>query len=196
MWRAFFTDRYEASAHTKVIRDVRQLKRRIAGEQDGTVEIFDAPVPSIDDLLEAAWPRKRDRLARAMATSFLGGAHDLADQSPIRADNLEQREYHHLFPRKFLEDQGLSARADRALNCALITWRTNRTISSSDPIKYILERSEATTLGLDEIEARLRTHAVPLEPLVDGDYTKFLEARGEVIMAAINKLCDGSVWVP
>jgi hypothetical protein len=41
--------------------------------------------------------------------------------------------------------------ADRALNCALITWRTNRTISDSASIAYLLNRAEAGVLGEDEI---------------------------------------------
>ena len=32
-------------------------------------------------------------------------------------------------------------RAYRAVNCALITWRTNRTISNKDPIAYLKERA-------------------------------------------------------
>jgi hypothetical protein len=66
--------------------------------------------------------------------SFLGGAHDIADGSQITPDNAPHREYHHLFPVAYLRDNGIDERAASvALNCALITWRTNRAISAKPP---------------------------------------------------------------
>jgi hypothetical protein len=34
----------------------------------------------------------------------------------------------------------------RALNCALVTWRTNRTISNKDPVAYLKERADSSLL--------------------------------------------------
>ena len=129
----------------------------------------DAPViqstlPEAAELLEVGWPKRRDRLARAvLLLSFRGGALDLADGADITPTTVERREYHHLFPRAYLRDRGVSeAEADNALNCALITWRTNRTISADEPVKYLRERAEASELGEPELRLRLRSHGIPL----------------------------------
>lgn len=39
----------------------------------------------------------------------------------------------------------------RALNCALVTWNTNRSISAKNPLKYLKERVERSNLGEEEI---------------------------------------------
>jgi uncharacterized alpha-E superfamily protein len=46
----------------------------------------------------------------------------------------------------------------RALNCALVTWRTNRTISNKNPIAYLKERADNSALGeeCNPPSARLR----------------------------------------
>lgn len=71
----------------------------------------------------------------------LFGARDFADDAPISAANVMKREYHHLFPARLLSDAGIDP--NLALNCALITWRTNRTIGRIDPIAYLNARTES-----------------------------------------------------
>ena len=127
----------------------------------------------------------------------MGGAEDIADGASVTTDNIEQREYHHLHPVAWLRENGFGdADAYRALNCALITWRTNRKISAKEPIAYLLERCEASELGETEIRRRLRTHFVDFDLLAKGDYTTFLEKRAEACEHAIKILSNGGVWKP
>lgn len=200
LWRAFFTDRYERAAATAMLQDFRALRDVITqGKPENTVPCFDDqtyPLPTLDELKQAGWPKKRDRLARAvLLTSLLGGAHDIADGSLIGRGHLKQREYHHLFPVAYLREQGFEDSAiNRALNCALISWKTNRTISAKEPIAYLRERTESSTLGESEIRRRLRTHAVDFDALAAGDYESFLEKRASEIERAMKELCNGKVW--
>ena len=76
-----------------------------------------------------------------LALSLRHRGLDLADGSPANVGTLSKREYHHLFPNAHLESKGvLTAKTLRALNCALVSWRTNRTISAKQPEKYLAER--------------------------------------------------------
>ena len=90
--------------------------------------------------------------------------------------------------------------------CALITWRTNRTISNKDPIAYLKERADNSALGEAELHRRLRTHLIPYGALAVGyqglsdedrrsrvkdDYAKFIEARAAVLSAAAPRACAG-----
>ena len=113
---------------------------------------------------------------------------------PVSPDHLAEREYHHLFPTSLLRDAGLSdSDAYLAVNCSLITWRTNRTISNKRPVEYLRERAEATELGESEIAARLRTHLVPYDKFAaaEGDsniadaYRRFVVSRSRVIRNAL-----------
>jgi len=63
-------------------------------------------------LKEAGWPKKKDRLARAiLLLSLKEGAKDFADNSEINRKNIKTREYHHLYPNDFLKKRGLNEKA-------------------------------------------------------------------------------------
>jgi len=219
LWRAFLTDRYETAAATKALQDYRGLSEVIRGNvETESVPIFQEavhPLPSHEELLRAGWPRTRDVLARGiMAISIKAGAIDFADAEPATPHNLSKREYHHLFPDSLLtQDEGgrlTSTQSSRALNCALITWNTNRTISAKEPIAYLQERTDASPLGEDEIQRRLWSHLVPFEALnvggysdlqdharanrIQADYDRFLNARAEAMQLPITTLCNGQEW--
>lgn len=188
-----------------------------AGEPDAEAPIFDDsqyPLPTIEELKLAGWPKARDILARAVqAVALRAGAFDLADGSQVTRANLTLREYHHLFPNHLLTaDGGITPQdSSRALNCALITWNTNRNISAKEPLQYLRERAERSALGEEEIRGRLATHLIPYNELAVGgyeemtdrvaaqmriqeDYERFIAARAELMLSAIRTLCDGRRW--
>lgn len=199
LWHSFFTDRYEKAAATAALQDYRSLLPAIqGGTKTAPAPIFDFPIPDADEIYLTSWPKKRDRLARAvLLLSFQGGALDLADGGEITPDNVNRREYHHLFPVDYLDSVGIDeTRVSNALNCALITWRTNRTIGAKNPIEYLVERADASALGEEELRTRLRSHAVPYEVMSEGTYENFLIRRALVMEAAARTLCAGSYWKP
>jgi hypothetical protein len=120
---------------------------------------------------------------------------DIADGAAISNSNIIKREYHHLYPVAFLRDGGVAEwRASVALNCALITWRTNRTISAKPPVDYLRDRTAAAALGEDEVRHRLTTHLIDYDDLASGDFGQFLDHRAQQMHAAIERLCAGEVW--
>jgi len=211
VWRAFLTDRYEQAAATAAFNDFRGLRGVLDGSAlEADVPLFNEreyPPPEPDQLLGAGWPKNRGILGRGiLALSLAAGAHDIADDAPIRRDNVREREYHHLFPAALLRSGGVPEhRAFRALNCALITWKTNRTIGAQEPVQYLQARSDASRLGEAELRRRLMSHLVRLEDLAHGgyaqmpestraqriltDYESFLRNRAELIAKAA-----GMVW--
>jgi len=219
LWRSFLTDRYERAAATRALQDLRGLIGVLENTKDeAEVPVFQDELhtlPVHEELIRVGWPKTRDVLARGLlAISMKGGALDFAEAEAASADNIDRREYHHLFPHALLtreEYGGLSSsHSFRALNCALITWNTNRTIASKEPIAYLRERTEASTLGEEEIRQRLRSHLVPHSELAVGgyeelvgekrtdriqsDYRRFLNARAELMSQAIESLAQGHYW--
>ena len=201
LWKAFFTDRYDRAVPTAVLQDYRVLKKVIAGEARETeVPCYSSneyPLPNKEELIQTRWPRYKDRLARALLLlTIRGGAEDIKDGASLSKDNIEERHYHHLFPIAWLEEKRLSQHPNRALNCILISRKSNEEISAKEPIKYLLETCEASDLGKDEIHRRLGTHFVNFDLLTEGNYSKFLDEKARACESAIKSLCDGNAWKP
>ena len=206
LWRSSFTDRYESAAASKALNDRRALLAYLQRRgPESAVPVFDEtnyPMPMESQLASAKWPKNVGIVPRGvLALTLRCGARDIADGVPVNREHLVEREYHHLYPASLLRAAGLSdADAFLALNCALITWRTNRTISNKRPVEYLRERVEGTALGDDEIAARLRTHLVPYAELSgaeEGDniiapYERFIQARSEVVHRALRRLWSGA----
>ncbi|UFW72669.1 DUF262 domain-containing protein [Bradyrhizobium sp. WU425] len=215
LWRAFFTDRYTNAAATAALKDFRGLRSALRDGVDRTkIEIFNTtefPLPTADELVRARWPKSKDILARGiLAASLRAGAFDLADGVPVSIAHIKLREYHHLFPDFLLTQDGRMEENEsyRALNCALVTWNTNRTISAKEPLKYLRERSERGTLGEDFVRTRLRSHLIPYnainvggyatisnldarEARVRNDFGFFLAQRAARLLPVVHALCDG-----
>lgn len=213
LWRAFCTTRYESSTASRALQDLRGLRaeRRTGIPEAPIFNVDDHPLPTTDDVKGAGWPKRANVLARGvLAASLRAGSEDLADGEPATVGSVPGREYHHLFPDSLLTGlAGLDVSSSfRALNCALVTWRTNRTISAKEPLAYLRERVEASSLGETEIKRRLETHLVPYDQLaaaggyqdlsgdiararVSQDYERFLDARAALIVGHLTSLSHG-----
>ena len=216
LWRAFLTSRYEQSSTSNALQDYRGLRKVLCdGAAEEVVPIMNQesyPLPSKEMVLQADWPKRKSILGRGLLSLQLKcGAEDLADGARATVATITSkehpREYHHLFPAATLDDAGIpDEQVFRALNCALVTWRTNRTISDKDPITYLKERADNCALGEEEMKRRLRTHLIPYARLAVGydgipdderrgrvknDYDAFLSARAEVLAKAAHRVCEG-----
>lgn len=194
MWRAFFTKRYERTTATRSLVDFNELSLYVSDPEATVPSILseDAnPLPEMNELKEAGWPKKKDRLARAiLAVSLRNGGLDLADGSAVSIANLPKREYHHLFPEAHLKNTNTpDHKIFRSLNCALISWRTNRTISSKEPETYLAERRQDDDPSDKEIKQRLISHLIPYDEMIAGNYEEFLEKRAEMIETAMKSVC-------
>lgn len=196
LWRICFTERYGKTSATRSFADYKAIKSCLLDEgSKSSVELFDKktyPLPTAGELISAGWPSRKDRLPRAiLATALRAGGLDFADGKKASAKSLTSREYHHLFPVAILGGDRADDRTNKALNCALISWRTNRKIAAKTPAEYIKMRADASSVGEKEVRARLRSHLIPYNRLTAGDYDKFLSSRAKKIAKHMKQLCDG-----
>lgn len=209
-WRSFFTNRYEATGATRAVADYRALATVLAGAgKEDTVPVFNEdlfPLPTLRDLKAAGWPKAKRSLSRAiLASSNYFGARDLADDTELSLENITTREYHHVFPGKLLDEAGITS--SLALNCVLITWKTNRTIGRSDPLTYLKDRAQKAP-SPDDVSERLASHLVPYDAIknagpyqtpageelrqeVSPDFDNFLDQRATLVMHFMEVACDG-----
>ncbi len=157
------------------------------------------------DRRSAGWPKAAGIEARAIlaVTTYLG-AIDFADHKTATYDSIQKREYHHVFPDALLSEAEIPSY--RALNCALITWKTNRIIGRKDPLAYLEER----VLWADEnaVRERLRSHLISYDLLskahysgingaafkqkLESDFNEFLRDRANLVVAAMASLTEGN----
>lgn len=212
LWSSFFSDRYENSAASRAFADFKALKlllqkKSFSDEDLAGVPVLDRsqyPLATVDELMNAGWPKGAGIEARAiMAVTTYLGAVDFADHKPASHESLQGREYHHVFPDALLAEANIPSYL--ALNCALITWKTNRSIGRKDPLNYLKDRVEWA--GEDTVRKRLKTHLIDYDDLakanydavsgdefvelLNADFTAFLRNRALLVEAAMKQLADG-----
>ena len=213
LWSSFLTNRYDRGTTARSLQDYRTLKQAFAQpalvNKVAALDTAQHPVATEGEILTAGWPKKNGVLDRGLiALQLHCGAWDIADTTPASRASVQNREYHHLFPDARLSAAGLQAyEIYRAVNCALITWRTNRTISAKDPLTYLKDRLDNAGLTTQQIEQRLRTHLIPFAEFNVGgydqlsdedstaairrDYTGFCRARARILATAARLACAG-----
>ena len=213
LWSSFFTYRYENSAASRAYQDYINLKRVINKEQNEGGEYYQEidipvlnrklfPLADKEELLTVAWPKKVNIRARGiLAISTYLGAYDFADGKQISRENIVTRQYHHIFPDALLQEANL--KSNLALNCALITGKTNRDIGRKDPLVYLMERYKWA--DEDIVNSRLNSHLIPIKELSNGgyegteqriekikiDFASFVETRANLILKAMELLAEG-----
>jgi hypothetical protein len=212
LWSAFFTNRYENSAASRAFGDFKGLKE-LLGNPSFTlsdwhvVPIFNRnefALADSDSIASAGWPKKAGIEERGiLAITNYFGANDFADNRSANFESIQQREYHHLFPDALLSEAQIESYY--AMNCALITWKTNRIIGRKDPLDYLKERVKLADLA--SVKERLKTHLIPYDLLANAhyaslqgealkvkleeDFRQFCHSRAKLFEIAIQQLCIG-----
>lgn len=213
LWYGFFTDRYENSAATHAFSDFKALASIIRGDtkDSGTkysaddVPIFaDHSLAEAEELMYAEWPKRATIRGRGiLAVASRLGALDFSTGERLDINNLEERHYHHVFPDALLKEAEVNSFL--ALNCALISDKTNIAIGRKDPLEYLKDRYKWTTEAI--VCERLQSHLIPIQELANGgyegmpekdkvekiksDFNLFLKKRAELIVRAVNLLVEG-----
>jgi hypothetical protein len=155
LWHAFFTDRYENAASTRAFADFNALKSIVSGERkpNGSMcGLADVPifaehvVVEAEELMTAEWPKRATIRGRGiLAAACRLGALDFSTGERLDDTTLEHRHYHHVFPDALLKEAEINSFL--ALNCALITDKTNLAIGRKEPLRYLKDRYEWTSEG-------------------------------------------------
>jgi hypothetical protein len=213
LWHSFFSDRYENSAATHAYADFVVLRKIICGEtreSGARFEIADVPIfkdhalAELEELTTAEWPKRATIRGRGiLAVACRLGALDFSTGEPLDVRNIEQRHYHHIYPDALLKEAEVNSFL--ALNCALISDKTNISIGRKDPLQYMKDRYQWTSREI--VEERLQSHLIPIAELANGgyeglsderkteklkeDFELFVRRRAELTLKAVNLLANG-----
>jgi hypothetical protein len=188
-WSSAFMSAYENAPNTQTETDLPAILNWFEGGEPPLVASRFSFNP---ELWRFTSPRQRALYKATIALLMKNRPKDFHKGFPLDKGVIEANavDDHHIFPRKFLQGQGLSGMIDSALNHTLIDKMTNIRIGGRAPSKYLTEmRSE---LGDSLLKTILETHNLPAEdegPLFQDDYEAFLEWR----LARLNDLLRGAL---
>jgi len=140
-----------------------------------------------DDL---AGRTQRSGLFKTMFLVFRNaGAKDWHSRLAIDLDHSGSQhklQFHHIFPKAFLDKQYETKQINDIANLAFISGRTNRRISAKDPAIYFEEIIKKHGQELFDKQC------VPIAPDLRhiDQYTEFLDKRRELIIEEINKFIE------
>lgn len=194
------TGRYTSSPET--ILDADLARFRTVKNGDTFLAILDGILSSelTNDFWEITLPanldsssaRNPELFAYVAAQNKLGApvlfshksVRDLID--PAIQSKKKALERHHLFPRAFLERNGVTERRsiNQMANYALLEWPDNLDISDDAPQDYV--QQIASRFGEKEWKAMHEHHALP-EDWESMPYDEFLETRRKLMAAIINQ---------
>ena len=163
-------------------------------------------IASEDELLNVFWPKGENIRGRAiLAVCNLLGAYDFKDGQKVNRENITKREYHHIFPTALLEET--KEKGMRALNCALITDTTNRSIGKKSPFEFL--KQQYNIHNHENAAYILKSHLIPIDAIDNGgydgkslgeriekisfDYNNFLIQRAGLVKLAADLLCSGTL---
>lgn len=197
------TGRYTSSPETVLDADLARF--RSITDADAFLAVLDGILSSelTNDFWEITLPanldsssaRNPELFAYIAAQNKLGApvlfshktVRDLID--PAIQSRKKALERHHLFPRAYLERNGVTERRaiNQLANYALLEWPDNLDISDADPKDYVPEIEER--FGENEWRAMHEHHALP-ESWQTMDYGDFLDARRKLMAGIIRRGYD------
>jgi len=189
-WCGVLGELYGGAVETRIANDVEELLGWIDGNGDIPRTINDANfqidrLGSLTSRLSAAYKGINVLVLR-------DGAHDLFWKSRIR--DLESDEVsldiHHIFPKDWCEKNGIPRRQyDSIINKTPISYKANRMIGGSAPSVYLNSLQSHPQVQLDDVamNAILRSHHIPVEPLRTDDFEALYEQRQKELLELIER---------
>jgi len=188
------TGRYTGSSESTMEEDINRVTD--AGSAEGFIDILDRVINSrlTDDFWTITLPDELDSASYYSPTLFAYHAalnilnaralfSTLTIKELLDPDVQAKKsavEKHHLFPKNFLEEQGITEnqRVSNIANRAYVEWADNIDISDQPPSEYFPKY--AARFDNDELEQMMYWHALP-EGWHQMDYDRFLEERRQRI---------------
>ncbi|MFD7990582.1 GmrSD restriction endonuclease domain-containing protein [Streptomyces mexicanus] len=192
-WCSVFSRNYDQGGNSQAGRDYADLSVWLAGGDTIPEAVRDFTFS--EETLETARTNLQALYKGIMALTLSEGARDFHTGSALTPEKILQEsvDAHHVFPKRYLEDAGVSITSELIINRTLIDKRTNQSIGKNAPSNYIAKMEDA--MGKEEVKGILQSHLLPIDddsPLRNNDYAGFLGARKKTIVDAIRKVTGES----
>jgi len=190
-WSGVFGELYGAASETRIALDLPQLLAWIA----------DTTAPTPVTVIGAGFQPTRLDTMRTRTSAAYRGLYVLLQQQgamdffwKARMIDLDRNEkgldIHHIFPRKWCEEQGISPRIfDSIINKTAISYKANRKIGGKAPSVYLeqIESDRAVQLDQAGMDAILNTHKIDPALLRSDDFDNFFQTRKADLLKLIEQ---------
>ena len=200
---SILTGRYSGSPETAFDVDIRQIESQGLSVYVNTVIYNELPdtfwTGMLPQMMDTSSSQSPYFIAYQAAQAKLGDRGFLSDQITVRDLLLNRGDKHHVFPRKFLQNQGLSrGRYNQIANFVITQSEINIAISDKDPEIYFGDILEQVSGGdthyggisdLEELRINFEENCLPA-CLLDGEvpvYDDFLAERRRLMALRIKK---------
>lgn len=185
-WCSVFSRNYDQGGNSQAGKDYTDLSSWL-NEGDKIPEAVDG-FSFAGEVLDTARTNLQALYKGVIAITLSSGARDFHSGSNLTPEKIleESIDAHHIFPKKYLEENGDPGNSELILNRALIDKRTNQSIGKRSPSEYLATMEEA--LGEEEVIGILQSHLLPAErnsPLRHDNYGAFLLSRKALVVKAI-----------
>lgn len=188
-WCGVFGELYGGAVETRIALDVQQLLAWVGGTsaaEPATVQAAGFNPNRLDTLrsrTSAAYRGLYVLLQREGACDFFWKARmvDL-DRDDAKLD------IHHIFPKKWCEDSGISSRVYNAIvNKTAISYKANRMIGGNAPSKYLAQLQEHVQVKLADAEMNtiLESHVIDPAHLREDLFLEFYAKRKAALLALV-----------
>lgn len=194
-WRSSLSRQYGSSNTGLISTDLKHVRSFANDEID--------EIPVSNDLRPTAILEDGFTLNKATSMTFALLLAHKKPRSLLDGSSIDTRkalattnrlEYHHIFPRAYLEREGVSkTKANMHLNICMLNLTNNREISDKAPSDYFLTVEERLGGHLDDV---LSSNYINTEAFIaakSGDYERFLSERVQEIIEEIQKLTQSEI---
>jgi len=185
------TARYSGSTETKIAEDLKLMNGILAGKTIKYPSTIDVTAEFIRDLWFSAGNANVKAVLCLLASRQ---PRNLSDDSLVLLDNsnlkiASSRNYHHFFPKAYVEKNFDGLWANTVANITLIDADTNNKIRAKAPSIYITDLDSSNSKLASSLKSHFIGNARNFGVLND-DYEKFLEKRSAAIADALNEILD------
>lgn len=187
-WRTSFSTRYSASTDQKMDDDVEFIDLLLSNDFSG-IDKYSTNL-NLTQLENLKFSKSNSFVRAFLLLLAQNKPLDLTNGNIVDVGNAlsqyNRKQYHHIFPRAFLKNKGLTNdEINRAVNFCILPATSNRLISDKDPSNYfqnIIPKANLNTI--------LESNLIPIDMDIytDDDYDRFYQERAEVVFGKIKEL--------
>ncbi len=190
-WRVSLGERYSSATETKITQDLKKIDRILEGGRPKYEWEVDTSAKRI--ITDGYWTINKSFIkailviyAAEKPKCFKTGGDVTLDNSNLKQAN--SKNYHHFFPKKFLEDSGgEDFYINHVLNITIIDEKLNKSdINKRAPSDYLSEFKKENA----KLKEHLKTHLIDLDKdgVLKDDYDTFFNNRAERVSEELEKL--------
>lgn len=186
-WSGVFGELYGGAIESRFAKDLPELLNWISGGAEPSTVTDASFNPS---RLLTLRTRNSAAYKGLFALVIRGGGLDLRTGTPIDSQLYfdEKVDIHHIFPRKWCCDRGLSAaKTDCVVNKTTLSAKTNRMIGGRAPSEYLATLKKQADIDDARMDAILTSHVMDPGSLRSDDFERFFAARAEALLLRIEE---------